>query len=159
MSGREAERNLPTARGVQFQASFRANEHLFRQTDGGTYKAPLRVTQVAAPVQTLAVFEKPYDSWQFSMDANELQKIHTGWNTTGGSLGYITCGMVRHGGHGTAFAADGHSTLLKMPPYQTGAAAPVSLRELGDTRSDTGYWPTPVRVSLYVREVKTQLGF
>jgi prepilin-type N-terminal cleavage/methylation domain-containing protein len=149
--------SFPTAKGVQFQASFRANEHLFRTTN--TYSAPLRATQVPAPAQMIAVFEKPYDSWQFSMDASELQRVRTGWNASGGTLGYLTCGMVRHAGDTTAFAADGHSTRVKMPPYQSGAAAPATLGELGDTRSATGLWPAPARVNLFIREVNTQAGF
>jgi prepilin-type N-terminal cleavage/methylation domain-containing protein len=150
---------FPTAKGVQFQASYRANEHLFRHTDGNTYKSPLRTTQVPSPVDMLAVFEKPYDSWQFSMDAKELQRIRAGWNTSGGQLGYQTCGMVRHSGDGVAFAADGHSTRLKMPPYQPGSAAPASLGDMGDVRTGTGIWVLPPRVNLYVREVATQQGF
>ena len=93
------------------------------------------------------------------MDASELQKIRSGWNTTGGQLGYLTCGMVRHHGEGVAFAADGHSTKLKMPPYQPGSPAPASLGEMGDTRTGTGIWVPPPRVNLYVREVATQQGF
>jgi prepilin-type N-terminal cleavage/methylation domain-containing protein len=150
---------FPTPKGVQFQASYRANEHLFRHTDGNTYKSALRTTQVPSPVHMLAVFEKPYDSWQFSMDASELQKIRSGWNTSGGQLGYQTCGMVRHTGDGVAFAADGHSTKLNMPPYQPGSPAPASLGEIGDTRRGTGIWVLPPRVNLYVREVATQNGF
>ena len=150
---------FPTARGVQFQASYRANEHVFRHTEGASYKAPLRTSQIPSPVDIIAVFEKPYDSWQFSMDAGELARIRSGWNSTGGSLGYLTCGMVRHGGDCVAFAADGHSTRVRMPPYSAGAAAPVSLGELGDTRSSTGLWPPPARATLYVREKNTQLGF
>ena len=151
--------SFPTPKNVQFQVSFRANEHLFRHTDGNTYKSALRTTQVPAPVQTLAVFEKPYDSWQFSMDATELQRIRSGWNATGGSLGYLTAGMSRHSGAMSAFAADGHCVRVKMPPYQPGAAAPASLGELGDCRSGTGFWTIPSGVSLYVREVNTDLGF
>ena len=150
---------FPTGKGVEFQASYRADEHLFRHTDG--YKSALRTTQVPSPANMLAVFEKPYDSWQFSMDANELQKIRSGWNTTSGNtLGYMTCGMVRHKGDGVAFAADGHSIKLKMPPYQPGQPAPASLGELGDARTGTGsIWVLPSRVSLYVREFATQNGF
>ena len=151
--------SFPTPKGVQFQASYRANEPLFRHTDSAQYKGPLRTTQVPAPVLTLCVFEKPYDSWQFSMDATELARIRSGWNATGGSLGYQTCGMVRHAGDGIGFAADGHSTRLKMPPYQPGSAAPASLGQIGDTRSAAGLWPTPPQVNVYVREVPTQLGF
>ncbi len=150
---------FPTSKGVQFQASFRANEHLFRHTDGGKYKGPLRTTQVPAPAQTLAVFEKTYDSWQFSMDATELARVRSGWNASGGTLGYLTSGMARHAGRGVGFAADGHSTLLKMPPYQPGAPAPPTLGDIGDTRSDSGLWPTPPNVNVFVRERATQLGF
>jgi len=149
---------FPTAKGVQFQASYRANEHMFRHTE--SYKSGLRATQVPSPAIMLAVFEKPYESWQFSMDATELQKIRSGWNATGNLLGYLTCGMVRHSGNGVAFAADGHSTLLKMPPYQPGSPAPASLGALGDVRSGTGsIWVAPARVNLFVREIATQNGF
>jgi len=150
---------FPTAKGVQFQASYRANEHLFRHTDGNTYKSGLKTSQVTSPANILAVFEKPYDSWQFSMDASELAKIRSGWNAAGGTLGYLTSGMVRHTGDGVAFAADGHSTKLKMPPYQLGSPAPTSLGQIGDTRSTTGLWPLPARVNLFIREVNTQGGF
>ena len=148
---------FPTGNNIQFQESYRANEHLFRHTT--SYKSALKTTQVPAPAQILAVFEKPYNSFQLSMDASELQKIRSGWNASGGTLGYKTCGMVRHSGNGVAFAADGHSTILKMPPYSQGAPAPASLGEIGDTRSDTGLWPPGPNVVIFAREVNTQNGF
>ncbi len=148
---------FPMGNNIQFQASYRANEHLFRHTT--SYTSPLKTTQVPSPVMTLAVFEKPYESFQFSMDASELQRIRSGWNATGGTLGYKTCGMVRHSGSGIAFAADGHSTTLKMPPYQVGAPAPASLGEIGDARSTSGLWPPGASVKLYARELNTQNGF
>ena len=107
----------------------------------------------------LAVFEKPYDSFRFSMDAGELQSMRSGWNATGGVLGYKTSGMVRHNGSGIAFAADGHSTILKMPPYQVGSPAPASLGEIGDTRTVVGLWPAGAGVELYMRDLNTQNGF
>jgi prepilin-type N-terminal cleavage/methylation domain-containing protein len=149
---------FPMANGVQFQASYRANEHIFR-SEGGAANGPLRAAQLRAPSQMLTLFEKPYESWRFSMDAKELAAVRLGWNATGNSLGYLTAGMSRHGGNGMAFAADGHSTRLDMPDYAAGALPPSTLGDIGDTRSDRGYWPTPNNVNLYLREKNTTLGF
>ncbi|MCU0787676.1 MAG: prepilin-type N-terminal cleavage/methylation domain-containing protein [Verrucomicrobia bacterium] len=149
---------FPMANGVMFQASYRANEHVFRSV-GGAANGPLRTTQVRSPAQTLTVFEKPYESWRFSMDAKELAAVRLGWNSTGNSLGYLTAGMSRHSGNGMGFAADGHSTRLDMPDYAAGAMPPSTLGNIGDTRSDRGYWPTPSNVELYLREKNTTLGF
>jgi len=149
---------FPMANGVQFQASYRANEHIFRVV-GGAVNGPLRASQLRAPSQMLTVFEKPYESWRFSMSAQELAAVRTGWNATGNSLGYLTAGMSRHSGDGMAFAADGHSTRLDMPSYAPGDRPPDTLGSIGDTRSARGYWPTPANVELYVREVNTTIGF
>jgi prepilin-type N-terminal cleavage/methylation domain-containing protein len=149
---------FPMPNGVLFQASYRANEHIFRVV-GGAAKAPLRTTQIPASAQMLTVFEKPYESWRFTMDAQELASVRAGWNSTGNSLGYLTAGMSRHNGDGMAFAADGHSTRLKMPKYSPGAQPPATLGDIGDTRSGTGYWPTPANVNVFVREMNSKLGF
>ncbi len=149
---------FPMANGVQFQASYRANEHIFRVV-GGAATTPLRATQIPAPVDMLTVFEKTYESWRFSMDAKELASVRVGWNSTGNTLGYLTAGMSRHSGDGMAFAADGHSSRLKMPKYSPGDRPPTTLGDIGDTRVGTGYWPTPGNVNLYVREVNSKLGF
>lgn len=149
---------FPMANGVQFQASYRANEHIFR-TVSASAKGPLRTTNLKSPSQMLTVFEKPYESWRFSMTASELASVRAGWNATGNSLGYLTAGMSRHGGDGMAFAGDGHSTRLKMPDYSPGGRPPSTLGEIGDTRSGRGYWPTPANVNLFIREKNTTLGF
>jgi type II secretory pathway pseudopilin PulG len=149
---------FPMANGVQFQASYRANEHIFRVV-GGAADGPLRATQLRSPAQMLTVFEKPYESWRFAMDAGELAAVRVGWNATGNSLGYLTAGMSRHNGDGMAFAADGHSTRLDMPDYSPGDRPPATLGNVGDTRIGRGFWPTPAAVELYIREVNTTLGF
>jgi prepilin-type N-terminal cleavage/methylation domain-containing protein len=148
---------FPMGNNIQWQESYRGDQYLFRDTN--SFTSPLKVSQVPAPALTLCVFEKPYNSFQLAMDAGELQKIRSGWNAGGGTLGYLTCGMVRHNGNGVAFAADGHNTILKMPPYNPGAPAPVSLGDIGDTRIGTGLWPPGPTVNLYVREVNTKTGF
>lgn len=149
---------FPMANGVKFQASYRANEHIFRVVGGAT-PGPLRSTQLRSPSEMLTVFEKPYESWRFCMDAGELAAVRIGWNSTGNSLGYLTAGMSRHGGDGNAFAADGHATRLEMPDYAPGERPPETLGDIGDTRTGRGFWPTPVNVSLYIREVNTATGF
>ena len=151
---------FPMPNGVEFQASYRANEHVFRYTNGVTYKAPLKTTGMRSPADILAVFEKTYESWRFSLDATELASVRSGWNASGGTLGFLTSGMGRHDGDGVAFAADGHSTKLKMPKYQPGAPAPAALGELADCRSTPpGIWAVPTKVNLYVRDLNTQSGF
>ncbi len=155
--------SFPTPKGVWFQASFRANEHLFRPSDSGKYKAPLKTTQVRSPALIICLFEKPYDSWQFSLSASEFARMRSGWNAAGAAagvtLGWTTCGMVRHANSTTATGADGHSLLVKMPPYSPGDAAPPDLGELGDARLEPGMWPSSARVKIYVRDFATQEGF
>jgi len=155
--------SFPTPKGVWFQASFRANEHLFRPSDSGKYKGPLKTTQVRSPALIICLFEKPYDSWQFSMSASEFARMRSGWNAAGAAagvtLGWTTSGMVRHANSTTATGADGHSLLVKMPSYSPGDAAPPDLGELGDTRLEPGMWPASARVKIYVRDFATQEGF
>jgi hypothetical protein len=80
------------------------------------------------------------------------------WNGTsgkyGGSFG------VRHDGAFIATAADGHSTRLKLAPYQPGSPNPSGWIELGDTRSDTtGLWTATGKINLYMREKNSNDGF
>jgi prepilin-type N-terminal cleavage/methylation domain-containing protein len=147
---------FPTMPGVQFQADYRANQHLFRTVD--SYATPLRTTQVRSAAETLMIFEKTYDSFRFAMDFSECENLRKNWNSSGG-FNAPSSGMTRHSGNGIAAAADGHCARLKMPPYAVNATAPVSLGELGDARSDIPVWPTPSPVNLYLRELSTQNGF
>jgi prepilin-type N-terminal cleavage/methylation domain-containing protein len=148
---------LPTTSGIQFQVSYRADEHVFRYTPG-SYKSPLKTTGVPDAAETLMIFEKQWDSWQFSFDATSLDNLRGGWNDPGGLNGPGS-GMMRHSGNGIGVATDCHATILKMPPYQSGAAAPTNLRDIGDARSDKCLWTATTKVNLWVRELATQDGF
>jgi hypothetical protein len=152
---------FPMVNGVQFQASYRANEYLFRVTDGSLKSAgPLHTTLVPASSQTLLLTEKTYDSWYFQTSSTDLQSMLGNWNSTSTSQkDFLTSGFGRHSGASVATAADGHSAVLKLAPYQPGAPSPTTFSDLGDTRSDTGLWPEPTRPNLYMREKKTDQGF
>jgi prepilin-type N-terminal cleavage/methylation domain-containing protein len=153
---------FPMANGVQFQASYRANLYLFRATTGSLKSAgPLRSILVPASSQTLMITEKTYDSWDFQTSATDLQSMLGNWNSTSTSQkDYLTSGFGRHPGIGAVTtAADGHSTSLKLAPYQPGAPSPTTFIDLGDTRSDTGLWPEPTKPNLYMREKNTNEGF
>jgi prepilin-type N-terminal cleavage/methylation domain-containing protein len=154
---------FPLPNGVQFQADYRANQHLFRQTDGANKAAAaLRSTQVPAAAQTLMLTEKTYDSWQFSMGASDFNKMRMQWNSPSTTqLDYLTGGMGRHDFGAISTAADGHSLRMKMPPYNGNNVPPTSFGDLGDCRSDpTGsLWPAGPGVTIYVRELSTTDGF
>ena len=149
---------VPTTSGIMFQASYRADEHLFRYT-GGSYASALRTTGIPAPTWTLMIFEKDWQSWQFAMDYSELDRLRNQWNV--GGLNAPASGMIRHSGNGLAVAADGHGLRLKMPPYNPGPTIPTTLGDIGDVRSATngGSWPIPSPVNIWIREVNSQPGF
>ena len=150
---------LPLANNIQFQTSYRANEHAFRHTNGTTYPTPLRAAQMATPTATMIIAEKTYDSFRFQMGATEFNNMRINWQSTGAQLGFLTGGMARHENGSLATAADGHSTRVKMPPFSPGGVAPVSFGEYGDARDNLGLWPTPTPANLFVRDVTTQAGF
>jgi prepilin-type N-terminal cleavage/methylation domain-containing protein len=146
---------FPEANGVQFQASYRANAYMFRTTAGGN-RNPLRTTQVPAPTMILMITEKTYASWDFQTSATDIQSCLNNWNSTSTSQkDFLTSGFGRHAGNTIATAADGHSTVLKLAPYQPNAPNPTTFADLGDTRSDTGLWPQPPRPNLFMRELNT----
>jgi len=153
--------SFPMLNGVQFQADYRADIYLFRTTDG-SYKSSsaLRTTSVPAAVMTLTLTEKTYDSWDFQTSADDLNSMLMNWNSTSTTTkDYLTSGLGRHSGFSVATAADGHSTTLKFAPYQPGSPSPTTFKDVGDTRSDTGLWPTPTQPNLWLRELNTKQGF
>ena len=152
---------FPLGDGALWQASYRANGHLFRTVDGTKKSAaPLRTTQVPAPALMLMITEKRYQSPDFSMTADEFDNYRSKWNIAGDGHSGPMFPITRHSMSVIATAADGHSTRLRLAPYQPGAPNPTGWIDLGDTRSDTtALWLPTGQVNLYMREKKSNDGF
>jgi hypothetical protein len=157
----DAGTTFPLGDGALWQASYRANQHVFRVVTG-TKKSgtPLRTTQVPASAQTLMITEKRYQSPDFNMSANDFDNYRGKWNLAGDGHSGPMFPITRHSMMVTATAADGHSVRLKLAPYQPGAANPTGWIDLGDTRSDTAaLWIAIGQVNLYLREKNSNDGF
>jgi prepilin-type N-terminal cleavage/methylation domain-containing protein len=155
---------LSQTSGRPYMLSYRSNRHLFRD-DGATPAAlqntRIRVQQVPAPTQTIVITECDNNSW----DVNVLSSSYNGklgqWNSPNATTGQFRWnGINRHNWGSTASAGDGHTELLKLPPYTPGAAAPADLNEMGDSRQTTGgtpHWISP-KAKLFWRELPTTSG-
>ena len=142
---------------VRFQLDYRANNYLFRNTNGATKLPPLRSTSVRSPSVTLMITEKEYDSPDLQTTADDLKAWLDGW-TGGSGKNYRNSGFERHNKIlPIVTAADGHSTRFKVPS-PTGAT-PTFYPGLGDSRLDSGgKWPDP-GAGLYMRDFSTLAGF
>ncbi len=136
-----------------YKADYRANRHIFRDPGFNTPTA-LRGAQIPCPHKFQIITEKTAGNGQFSLAASGLDNHRTAWNDPGAipSVGN-SGGMVRHNWSMTAAASDGHTELLKMPPYEPGAAAPVSFGELGDISDGNAgeLWQPDANVKLFTR--------
>jgi prepilin-type N-terminal cleavage/methylation domain-containing protein len=152
---------FPLGDGAYWQASYRANQHVFRTTTGTRAStAPLRTTQMPAAADILINTEKRYQSPDFEMGGSEFDNYRSKWNIAGDGHSGPMFPITRHAMAVTATAADGHSTRLKMSPYQPGAPNPAGWIDLADTRSDNaGLWVASGPINLYVREKKSNDGF
>ena len=151
---------FPLGDGALWQASYRANQYLFRTSDGTKKSAgPLRVTAVPAPAWLLMITEKRYQSPDFAMTADEFDNYRSKWNIAGDGHSGPMFPITRHNSV-MVTAADGHSIRVKMAPYQPGSANPTGWIDLGDTRSDTtALWQPTGQPNLYLREKKSNDGF
>jgi prepilin-type N-terminal cleavage/methylation domain-containing protein len=151
---------FPLGDGALWQASYRANQHVFRTTTGTKKSAgALRTTQVPATATTLMITEKRYQSPDFDMGASDFDNYRTKWNIAGDGHSAPMFPITRHSAV-VATATDGHSLRLKLSPYQPGAAAPTGWIDLGDTRSDTtALWLATGQPALFMREINSNDGF
>ncbi len=144
-----------------YKEDYRANRHIFRDPGFNTPTA-LRAPQLVYPHKFQILTEKTPGNGQFSLAASGLDNHRSAWNNPGAipSVGN-SGGMVRHNWSMTAAAADGHSVALKMPPYEPGAAAPVSFGELGDiSEGNAGeLWQPAPGVKLFTRLRNGNGGF
>jgi prepilin-type N-terminal cleavage/methylation domain-containing protein len=143
--------------GVLFPMSYKGNEHVYRCVIN-RYPSALRAPQITQPSSILLLSEKDKSNNQLQYSYNSLNNTRLGWNTTG------TDGMARHAQASTAPAADGHSEMLKVPPYAPGQAAPTDTYEIGETRGDPAGGAQPIqfnssRAKLWFREQPTWLAF
>ncbi|MEY2429646.1 MAG: hypothetical protein QOJ40_2531 [Verrucomicrobiota bacterium] len=152
---------FPLGDGAYWQASYRANQHVFRTVDGGKKSAaPLRTTQLPASALTLMITEKRYQSPDFDMAASDFDNYRSKWNIAGDGHSGPMFPITRHPNVVTATATDGHSIRLKLAPYQPGATNPTGWIDLGDTRSDTtALWVATGQPNLYMREKNSNDGF
>jgi prepilin-type N-terminal cleavage/methylation domain-containing protein len=152
---------FPMGDGAWWQASFRANQHVFRTVDGGKKSgSALRTTQIPASASILMLTEKRYQSPDFDMAASDFDNYRGKWNIAGDGHNGSMFPITRHSMSVNASAADAHSIRLKMAPFTPGAANPTGWIDLGDTRSDTtALWLPTGPAVLYVREKNSNDGF
>lgn len=142
-----------------FHESYRANAHLFRANSGNTKTTlPLRTTQVPGQASILMLTDKVYNSPDLQTSAGDFATFLAGWNGASGKNAKAF--GLRHSVGVVATAADGHSTTLKLAPYNPGAAAPSGFIDLADTRSGVApLWTATGKINLYMREVNSNEGF
>jgi len=152
---------FPLGDGAWWQASYRANQHVFRTVDGGKKSgAALRLAQVPASASILMITEKRYQSPDFDMAASDFDNYRGKWNIAGDGHNGSMFPITRHAMSVNASAADGHSIRLKMAPFNPGAPNPSGWIDLGDTRSDpTALWVATGPPILFVREKNSNDGF
>ena len=146
-----------------FQADYRANEHLFRTTNGTTYPAPARTSMVDSPSDIMVMLEKNSGNWTFQISATEVNNERTSWNRAAANgPGFYWSGMTRHGSgndDATSLAADGHATTVHFPSQKLNAANPPNMGELGDVRGVGGNWPLVIGQKVFMRQNNDKLGF
>jgi uncharacterized protein len=177
--------NKPTSENYQFgatgnypfQENYRANEYVFRTTNGSeAIESPLKTTQVPAPTWMLMLIEKEFDSPEYQVTSTGLSASgkwmnSSCWNlpatdntpdgyTFGPGPGHINLLRV-------AVALDGHYVPLKIAPWLANSQPVTSFLDFGDVRSppassgplsSSGLW-TVTNPKLYMREDDTLLGF
>ena len=149
-----------------FQMSYCANDYMFRDTKNNPNppSGALRSTHVGAPSSILMITEKVWNSPRYMPDSGEWLSWLNGWNTPGSSSkNYPLSGLNRHSKvHPVLAAADGHSDRWVVPPYNVGAAAPITWPDLGDARlvpaTSQPYWRCPAP-DFWVRDQATAAGF
>jgi prepilin-type N-terminal cleavage/methylation domain-containing protein len=147
--------------GFAFRVDYRANRHIFRDTNFTDPNA-LRTTTIAAPAKYVMHTEKTANNGQFSVNAGGYNSIRTSWNTPNNNGQFNRGGMTRHtfGMNGTA--ADGHAEWMRMPPYLGNSVAAPNLEELGDIGGNDqsgANWVNSPRTKLFIRDRNGGGGF
>jgi prepilin-type N-terminal cleavage/methylation domain-containing protein len=152
--------------GVFFPVSYRANEHIFRNTNQTGFAFALQTSQISAPATALLLIEKNKNNMQYHYGYADLGNNRQSWNSsTNSSGGFSLTGMLHHGTGSTTSAADGHSEFAKLPPHEVGAPPPADMYEIGDVRGATttgtgaanGFLSPSAK--LWFREKETNAGF
>jgi prepilin-type N-terminal cleavage/methylation domain-containing protein len=145
-----------------FQFDYCANEYMFHANSKNS--TGLRTSGVRSPAVMLMLTEKVWNSPRYMPDSAEWKTWLDGWNTPGfpGSKNSLASGLDRHSRVLPILtAADGHTARWRVPPYNPGAAAPISFPGLGDTRIDpppSSTWRSSAP-DFYVRDFNTTAGF
>ena len=137
------------AAGALFGVDYLANAHVIRETDvtDATMRTPLKSTAIPAPVSILLFAEKKRGNWDHNETATEFS-VNAIAKWTQPSTDQK--GLTRHGGNCNMSAADGHASLIKLPPS---GAIPANLREIGDVRNGGGaLWTKSGSEVVFVRE-------
>ena len=150
----------PTEQGagvvaMAFFVHYMANAHVIRETDDkdATMRTPLKSTQIRTPVEIMIFGEKQPGDWDHNRTSTEMSVNAIGkWTLPSTD----TRGLTRHSGNSNMIAADGHATLVKLPPLGT---VPTNLKGLGDVRTGGGaLWANGGLEVLYMRENGATLG-
>jgi prepilin-type N-terminal cleavage/methylation domain-containing protein len=157
-------------------SSYRANEHVYRYAPTGTdsttpaainrYPTPLRTSGIGKPASILMMIEKSKSNMAYQWQQNNLETQRQGWNTPNANGVFNYGGTVRHRHGSTSFAADGHSEILRLPPYFPGGVPPTDMEDMGDVLGNATGGGTAVvnnfvstRAKLWMREVPSWPGF
>jgi prepilin-type N-terminal cleavage/methylation domain-containing protein len=145
---------------LPFRVNYRSNRQIFRDP-GVTTGLPLHGASILRPTAYAILTEHAPNDTGFSDLASAINSLRTSWNTAGaGQYGNHT-GMVRHNWGMCSPVTDGHVEWLKMPPYQSGKAAPVDLQDLSDTTDDipNQLWVPNPKTKLWLRARNGNGGF
>ena len=140
---------------MAFAVCYMANAHVIRETDDkdATMKTPLKAAQISSPTEIMIFGEKQPADWDHNRTSTEMSvNAIAKWTLPSTD----TQGLTRHGGNSNMIAADGHATLVKLPPL---GAIPTNLKGLGDVRTGGGaLWSKGGQEILYMRENGATLG-
>ena len=143
------------ATGAPFGVDYLANCHVIRETDNAdaTMKTPLKSTRIPSPVDILLFAEKKRSNWDHNETAQEFYDNGiVKWTQPSTDMR----GLTRPGGNCNMSAADGHASLIKLPPS---GAVPANLREIGDVRTGGGaLWAKGGQEKVFVRENGATVG-
>lgn len=140
-----------------FKIHYMANAHVIRETDNGnaTMKAPLKSAAIQSPSSILMFAEKAPGDWDHNRTAEEMHRnAIKKWAQV--PIGADPKGLTRHSGNCNMVAADGHASLVRLPPL---GKIPNNLLGIGDVRAGVGaYWARGGSEIVFMREHGTTEG-
>jgi prepilin-type N-terminal cleavage/methylation domain-containing protein len=152
--------------GVFFPVSYRANEHIFRNTNQTGFAFALQTSQISGPATALLLIEKNKNNMQYHYGYTDLDSNRQAWNSnTNSSGGFSLTGMLHHTTGSATSAADGHSEFARLPIHDVGAPTPANMYEIGDVRGATTTGTGAANrflspsAKLWFREQQTAAGF